>query len=163
MRVANLITDYTVISSRDDTLRQLLSPGFIPTFRVLLESEPPIRPEHSSDPGTVSVSNQTTDSLEIQAELKTPAILLVSNSYSRGWRAVPLEGSPQASYDIMPANWTLQAIPLSAGKHHLRVEYAPAAFRIGAWISAISLLAYVAAVAVQLRTRNRRVETTVFR
>src|SRR5205823_14036105 len=131
------------------------SPSFIPTLRVVLETEPAIRPAGSIDPGTVTVSNLTTDSLEVRAEVKSPAILLITNNYSKGWRVVPLETSAQREYQIMPANWTLQAIPLSAGKHHLRIEYAPAAFRIGAWVSGIALILYLLAILAQLRTSKK--------
>jgi uncharacterized membrane protein YfhO len=40
----------------------------------------------------------------------------------------------------MPANYALRAIPLGKGRHHLRLEYAPRAFFIGA---VISLMAWV--------------------
>jgi uncharacterized membrane protein YfhO len=157
MRVANLVGDYTVISDREQLLRQLTSPAFIPTLRVFLESEPAIKPAGSSDPGNVRVISQTSDTLEIEANVKSPAILLITNNYSKGWRVVPLEPSPQQQeYQMMPANGTLQAIPLAAGKHHLRVEYAPLSFRIGAWVSGISLLLYVIAIVLLARARLAR-------
>jgi len=155
MHVAALISNYSLATGRDKVLSELTSPGFIPTLRVILESEPAIRPAGSIDPGTVSVSNVTADSLEVTADVKSPAILLITNNFSKGWRVMPLETSGQREYQIMPGNWTLQAIPLAAGKHHLRIEYAPAAFRIGAWISGISLLFYLAAIALQIRSSRR--------
>ena len=156
MRVANLIGDCTVISDREQLLRQLTSPAFIPTLKVFLESEPAIKPAGSNDPGTVRITGQTTDSMELQADVKSPAILLITNNYSKGWRVVPTEPSPpQQEYQMMPANGTLQAIPLAAGRHQLRVEYAPLAFRIGAWVSGISLIAYLAAIALQVKNSRR--------
>ena len=85
-----------------------------------------------------------------------PAILLITDPYSRDWRAVPLAGSSQQSYEILPADYILRAIPLAAGHHHLLVEYAPPSFRTG---RAISLAAFVlwigAAAGLQLGGRRR--------
>ena len=35
-------------------------------------------------------------------------------------------------------NYTLRAIPLAAGKHHLLVEYAPPAYTFGKWCSILA-------------------------
>lgn len=48
----------------------------------------------------------------------------------------------QKEHQIMPANYTLIAIPLAAGEHSLRVEYRPLAFVISTWVSAISWLGF---------------------
>ena len=78
----------------------------------------------------------------MEADLPHPAILLITDAYSNGWRAQPLEGSAQHAYQVLPANYTLQAVPLSAGHHHLQLEYLPAAYQKGKWISLVSLLAF---------------------
>jgi uncharacterized membrane protein YfhO len=81
--------------------------------------------------------------LTIEAELPQPAILLITDIYREGWFAKSLPGSDQATYEIMPANYILRAIPLSAGKHRLLVEYAPPAFRVGVWVSLASIMLYL--------------------
>ncbi|HLE16886.1 MAG TPA: hypothetical protein VI728_01230, partial [Syntrophales bacterium] len=53
-----------------------------------------------------------------------------------------LNPSFQSKYEIMPANYTMMAIPLAAGEHLLRVEYRPLPFVIGAWVSAIAWLGF---------------------
>ncbi len=85
------------------------------------------------------------------ADLPQPAILLLTENYATGWRALPLEGSAQSTYRILPANYCLRAIPLAAGKHHILVEYAPAGWRIGRWVSLLGLGAYAVAGALALR------------
>jgi hypothetical protein len=60
------------------------------------------------------------------------------------WRAVTLPGSSQKSYDLMPANYVLRAVPLAAGQHRLRVEYAPAAFTVGLWVSVVARVGFIA-------------------
>lgn len=151
-----LLNDYLVRSGRDRVLRALSEPSFDPMKQVLLESPPGIEVEKPGDPGTAVLVRESTDELEITADLSQPAILVVTDSYSKGWRAVPLPGSCQTTYEVMPANYILRAIPLEAGRHHFRLEYSPASFRTGAWISLFSLAIYVSAGVVSLRRRGTR-------
>ena len=72
-------------------------------------------------------------------------LLLVTDSYSRYWQAVPLPGSSQSHYQVLPADYTLIGVPLDAGHHLIRLEYAPPGWVIGRWISLASLVIYLAA------------------
>ena len=57
-----------------------------------------------------------------------------------------MPGSAQKKYSVLPADYTLMGVPLSAGTHDFRVEYSPAGFRYGRWISLTCLVGYLAAV-----------------
>src|SRR5207244_4652017 len=83
------------------------------------------------------------------------ALLLVTDAWARGWRAAPLEGSSQKSYELMPANYALRAVALDRGKHRLRLEYAPRGFRLWAAVSAMAWAAWTVA-AIFLWRRERR-------
>jgi uncharacterized membrane protein YfhO len=89
---------------------------------------------------TCTVLDSAGDRLTIKAHLTTPMILLITDNYSRGWQVRSLQPSSQSRYEIIPANYTLLAIPLTRGEHLLRVEYRPLSFVIGAWISVIAWL-----------------------
>ncbi|MEI7638515.1 MAG: hypothetical protein WCJ37_14490, partial [Syntrophus sp. (in: bacteria)] len=101
-------------------------------------------PVHTkSDAGnSYTIMDRVGDHLTIKANLAAPAILLITDNYSRGWRVRSLTPSFQSKYEVMPANYTLMAIPLAAGGHLLRVEYRPRSFVIGAWVSAIAWLGF---------------------
>ena len=58
----------------------------------------------------------------------------------------PLPDSVQQDYTVLPANYTLMAVPLAAGRHRLVLVYAPLAFRIGTWLSLLALGGYLAGV-----------------
>ncbi len=138
-----LVQDYAVVSGRNRIFDALSAAAFDPEKQVILEKEPEPRPAISESKGAAAIIDSSTDHLTIEAELDQPAILLITDNYSEGWRAVALPGSVQHQYEVLPANYVLRAIPLSAGKHRLRMEYSPLAFRVGAWISIASLLAYL--------------------
>jgi uncharacterized membrane protein YfhO len=58
----------------------------------------------------------------------------------------------------MPANFTLMAVPVKAGGHRLRLEYAPWGYRIGKWVSIFALSIYMMAIIFYLQKRFRKVK-----
>jgi len=56
---------------------------------------------------------------------------------------------------VLRANGVIRAVPLAAGKHTILLEYAPASYRIGRWVSCISMAVF-AGVAVANAGRRRR-------
>jgi hypothetical protein len=137
-----LISCCRVITQRDALFAALTNAAFNPREEVLLETTPHPEPELSNDPGTVRLLDSSTDHLILEAEVKSPCLLLVTDTYAKGWRARGLPGSAQAAYEVMPANYCLRAVPLAAGNHRLRLEYSPLGFRVGRWISAGSVLCW---------------------
>jgi len=113
---------------------------------VILESEPEPKPVQSNNNGIARIAATTTDSLTIEADVEQSSILLITDAYAASWRAVSLPGSTRAHYDLLPANYVLRAVPLTAGHHLLRVEYRPVAFAIGKWISLICVVAFLLAL-----------------
>jgi len=139
-----LVRDFQVLKDRDSILHALASPAFDLHQTVVLESPPKPLPQPSRKIGTAKIIDESTDCLTIEADIDSPAILLLTDAYHPNWHAEPLPGSCQKSYQLMPANYVLRAVPLEAGRHRFRIEYRPQAFRIGLWISIISLAAYLA-------------------
>jgi hypothetical protein len=152
---ALLVEAATVVPDRAAMLGALLRPDFDPRRRVLLETAPQPPPEPATGvPGHVSVTDTDTDTLDFEVDTPRAALLLVTDSYARGWRAVSVGPSPQSRYDVLPANLALRAIPLAAGRHRLRLEYAPRGFVVGRVISLLALAGWLAA-AVTLARRRR--------
>jgi len=150
-----LIYDYEIVNGRDRIFKAM-SEHFDPAQKVILETQPQPAPQlrSSTEGGTVRIVNSSTDFLEIQADLPSPAILLITDGYSKDWQVESLTGSIQPHYQVMPANYVLMAVPLSAGYHHFRLEYAPWAFEIGKWISLASLSVFLG-VAGKLMWRKK--------
>ena len=146
-----LISDWKRITNRDEILSAMRLPSFDPLSSVILETDPNPAPAVGPPSGTVELVGSDTDSLTISASVSTPALLLITDGYSKYWRAVSMPGSSQHHYDVLPADYTLMGVPLSPGKHLFRVEYAPSGYIIGRWISLVALAAYLFAIGVYLR------------
>jgi hypothetical protein len=141
-----LISNYRVRQGRDVIFESLRSDNVDPKREIILESEPEPKPVPNENPGVVSIIAESTDWLTIEADINQPSILLITDVYTPAWRAVSLSGSVQSKYELLPANYVLRAVPLAAGHHRLRVEYAPPEFAIGKWISIVSCVLFVAGI-----------------
>jgi hypothetical protein len=147
--------DCRVLTGRDRIFAAMKEETFDPAKTVILESQPEPAPAASSVEGSARVLSETTDSLTIEANTPQAALLVVTDSYSRFFVAKPLPGSTQRQYDVLPADYTLVGIPLAAGNHRLRLEYAPSGFLIGRWISLAGWVVYLAVLGVVLWPRLR--------
>jgi hypothetical protein len=146
-----LVQRCQVLEKRSEIFDALTNASFNPREQVILETAPEPRPVPAGDPGSVKLIRSSTDSLVIEAAVPSPAILLVTDTYAKGWRARALPGSAQTDYRVMPANWCLRAVPLAAGHHLLCLEYAPIGFRVGKWVSMASAFVFLALIAVNAR------------
>lgn len=149
-----LLDRWTLITDAKKAFDTLMDPSFDARRAAILESAPDPAPVAGPGaPGRAAVLRSSTDWLEIDAELSRPALLLVTDDYSRLWRVRPLAPSAQSRYEVVPADYALRGVPLAAGRHHLLMEYRPRGFYVGRWVSLAAALAFAAAAfAVRRRT-----------
>jgi len=174
-----LVHDYSKIPGRDALFEALKDPEFDPRRTVILqeESDPvPQPPDPPPDNGEefARLLDEDTDTLFIEANLQSPGILVITDGYSRFWRARPMgpddhsataeptddsatavfPASDQKEYAVQPANYILRGIPLESGRHRIRVEFVSPGFRIGRWISALAWVGLLGAGAVSFLRRR---------
>ncbi|MFA6319025.1 MAG: hypothetical protein WC943_16565, partial [Elusimicrobiota bacterium] len=152
---ALLVPSWAVLKGRDEVLAAVFRQGMDPKKTAILETEPfdgasPPAPSKTPFQGSARILAEDTDFLDIEAETDRPAILLVTDAWAPGWRAASL--SDGTKYRVIPADHVLRGIPLKPGRHRLRLEYAPASFRLGAWVSLASL-ALLLGWALRLKAR----------
>lgn len=144
---AQAVWTWSVAPDADAALRQVTGPGFDPRARVALEDDPGLGQPAAVGGRTPAVAvapDVDQVGAELSVEVARPAILLVTDSYSSGWRAAALPGSTQTSYRVLPADHALIGIPLSPGRHRLRLSYRPPGFMIGAWLSTLASAGWAA-------------------
>ena len=143
LRRLELIGAHQVRSARAAVLQALDDPKFDPRKQVILEREPVPVPVPALEQGRATILREGTDFMEIEAHVGQPSVLLVTDAWAPAWRAVAVEAGDARTYEVMPANYALRAIPLERGRHHLRLEYAPRAFFIGALVSLLAWAAWL--------------------
>jgi hypothetical protein len=118
--------------------RALAAPDFDAESVVLLA--PPAGPLPAPRSGrSFSVARVVRDAPEamtVDTEASEAGYLVLTRSHDRGWQA-RLDG---AEVPLRRADLALSAVLVPAGAHRLELAYRPAAFRVGAALSAASLV-----------------------
>ncbi|MFK7778254.1 MAG: YfhO family protein [Gimesia sp.] len=77
----------------------------------------------------------TPNQLQIKAELTAPGYLILSDIFYPGWTARVND----SLIPILPADFSLRAIPLPKGTHEVHLSFSPPGFKIGRIISIMTL------------------------
>jgi hypothetical protein len=142
---------YTAVTVADDqTARDLLfdPDRFDPSSRLILSPEAvdpriPEQDARSRKRNDVKVKEYTSNRVALETEISSPAYLSIAESYFPGWRAW-VDGEEAK---VIRANYAYQAVALpEPGRHRVVLKFLPAEFRIGLWVSLVTVaLALVAA------------------
>lgn len=146
----SLLGRWRVVAGEDEALRAVAAPGFDPRRELVIEEDPGLGAAAPAAEGSAVVVSSDSAGFIVRARTSSPAVLLVTDAYSRAWRAGAVEGG--AAYRVMPADSAFIGIPLSPGEHRVRLEYEPRTFRLGALVS---LLAFGACLAAAFSPRGR--------
>jgi uncharacterized membrane protein YfhO len=88
-----------------------------------------------NEKGQVAIIHRIPSSLVLDVTAPTDSLLVLSEVYYPGWRAI-IDGQ---SSPILRANYLLRGIRIPAGQHRVEVRYRPATLTLGAAISGITL------------------------
>jgi hypothetical protein len=150
----SIMSNYKVIQEHDTILETLDSPEFDPFKTVILEKEPDPVPGPGTGSSSIEVLDESTDHVTLRVEASQAGILLITDAYSDGWKAMALPGSVQQKYEVMPADLALRAIPLEAGSHLFRLEYLPDAFIYGRIATFAGMGVFLLLAVVSYRRRD---------
>ncbi len=142
--------------SLESNWSQVLSPKFNPLKQVWLEQDPGIPNSLTVAKGSVTLNDLSSDKVEIRVETEKPAILVMTDNYSRYWKATGYLDSTESSYSVLSANGFQKAIPLLAGKHHILLEYQPTVFVLGKWISIIAWICFLILDGVSFKVKGAK-------
>jgi hypothetical protein len=120
-------------------LKRLASIQFDPMSEVILEEAPSL-PASAQSQVSAKFTRYLNTSVEIDAALDRPGILVLADSFYPGWRAY-VDGKEEK---IMRANLFFRAVSLPPGRHRVEFRYQPVSFAIGLVISLTTLCGIVA-------------------
>lgn len=140
---------YQVLENRDEIFSCLSHPNFNFWETVILEEDPgfPQRTDTAPHPVQIRVLSSSASRWEIEIDTPALGVLLMTDSYAKGWKARALPGSVQQNYKFQPANYALRGIPITeAGRHRIEIKYTAPGFAAGIVITIITLLLLAAIV-----------------
>ncbi|HQM48954.1 MAG TPA: YfhO family protein [Candidatus Hydrogenedentes bacterium] len=135
---AYLVNNLKVFDSVGDMFAFARTGAFDPHTMALLEAPaPPNLPEPTmGNPGTATVTARTSTRMEIAVTAETPAVLVAVEAYYPGWKA----WLDEQRAEIFPVNSAFRGVIVPKGAHTVVFAYEPASFRVGLWVSVVSLL-----------------------
>lgn len=105
-------------------LQQLGSEAFDPEKMVLVASNTPVAQlpgNPAGDPGTAKISHYQSKDVVLEADAKTPAVLLLNDRTGDDWN-VWVDEKPGA---MLRCNYIMQGVFLPAGHHTIEFRYQP--------------------------------------
>ncbi len=126
------------VAGDDEVWRALTTPGFEPdAVGFVAGAEAPLPPPRPRNGFSVArVVHDEPEALEVATSTSEPGLLVVTRSWDRGWTA-SLDGK---AAPLLRADLAFQGVVVPAGEHVVRLVYAPASFRTGSAVSAVSLV-----------------------
>ena len=150
-----LVPSVVFIADRQQRLGLLLHPNFDPRAIALVETPPELplaQPGTTGNLGLAQVGTYTAGKIIVQAETKQNAILVLGDKYYTGWRAF-VDGKEVV---IHPVNHVLRGIYLQPGNHTIEYHFDPVPYRIGKWLSLISMGFFVIMLVREWRLKRNR-------
>lgn len=159
---AFLVGECRVMSNLKNYIDAMTGPDFQPERHVLLDEEPKgFSCEEKKNAAAGNVGGELNElveftdyqsaSFELKVKNHARKFLFLSEAYYPGWKAT-VDGRPA---EILRANFVFRALLLEPGEHAVRFEYDPNSFKIGAWITAISLVGCFVFMIKKRRTVRR--------
>jgi hypothetical protein len=152
-----LVHQATLATDMENAFAQIQQPGFDPTQQVVLagstEGLSPFGPlSDATGPESAIVTDFGSSRLAVTVESTAPGFLLLSELWYPDWQA-RVNGQPVR---VIPANGALRAVPVPPGASTVELWFAPRAWWWGLVLAGVGLLAAVALVWLDRRTRRQK-------
>jgi hypothetical protein len=151
---AKLYANWQTPANDSATLQTLASRTFDPAQTVLVSRETPLAQAPGSptaDPGTVAVTQYKPKRVRLQADVKTPAVLLLDDRIAADWKLwVDQKPAP-----ILRCNYLMRGVFLTPGSHTVDFRFQPSLKPL--YVSLCALGAGLALAGYLVATRPRAV------
>jgi hypothetical protein len=149
---ATLYGSWTVAPSAAAALSEVSSQSFDPGDTLVLETPPGVPAGAGGVAGTARYRQLGPEEAVVLVDAPTPAVLLVRNGFDPNWHATVDDDR----VPILPGDYLLQAIPVPAGRHVVRLRYGDPTIAVGLAVSAIAVVTLLGAAAIAGRLARRR-------
>jgi len=152
---ASVTSAWTVVDGAE-ALETVLTEGFDPSALAVVEGDPGIEATGTGASGTATYTEVRPEDVRISVRAEAPSLVVVRNVWEPGWVA-SVDGAPAP---VLRADYVLQAVPVPAGSHDVRLVYREPAIGLGIALSAVAwALLALAAVGFAAIARRRPAAT----
>jgi AcrR family transcriptional regulator len=135
---AKLYSAWQTPADDDAVLKTLLSPEFEPGDTVLISKATPLEPASSAstaDAGAVQITQYHSKYVKLEADARTPSVLLLNDRYGADWR-VRVDGVRSA---LLRCNYIMRGVYLAPGHHVVEFRFTPSLKTLYISVSAIAI------------------------
>ncbi len=127
-----------LVTDRADRLRRLGDPSFDPRAEVFITASSSSLPAGPMG-GSAAIESDRPDRVEIRAESRAPAVVVLADSWAEGW-TVTVDGQ---SAEALQADHALRGVPIPPGLHRIVWSYRPRPVYLGLSMSAVGLVGVI--------------------
>ncbi|HLF15253.1 MAG TPA: YfhO family protein, partial [Bacteroidota bacterium] len=140
-----------VAASPDEAKARISDPSFDPMTEAVFEAAPPVVYDDSSRHRSgVTIDSYRLNQIRMTAVTEADGYLVLSEVWYPGWKAY-VDG---VETPVLRADWCLRALPITAGRHAVTMEFSPSGFRTGAWVSSLTLVLSIAGAYYRRKKEN---------
>jgi hypothetical protein len=142
---------FRVVADKEEALSTLRRPDFDPSRTVLLYKDPGFSPGPETIIGTALVAKYDCNEVRVNASLTAPGLLVLTDNYLPDWK-VYVDGKPA---ELLQAYHTFRAVALPAGEHDVAFRYESKYYKMGSYISLLSVIFLCGTLGFALIRRKR--------
>jgi hypothetical protein len=148
-----LYSNWRTPTNDDAALQLLADPMFEPWDTVLIASDTPL-PQgnctNSADAGTVAITDYHPKHVRLEADVKTPAVLLLNDrTGGNDWRVL-IDGAPA---QVLRCNYIMRGVAVTPGHHIVEFQYKPSLKTLCISVSAIVIGIFLAGYLISTRVK----------
>lgn len=148
----NLIYRSRLVEGGDAAFDLVHLPNFDPASEVVIENGPALPEAKADGERHIYYLEYGAQRLVIQARTFATAYLVFAEAWYPGWRAT-VDGR---SVPIYRANYAFRAVYLKAGEHRVEMVFDPLSWKIGAAITALTIVGLAVWARQTARSRTRK-------
>ncbi len=134
-----LSSDLEVIKDDEEILTEMLVFSQKGERKVILEEDVNFQNHLLDKEAKAEIEENKHQSLKIKTQAPQKTVLVLSDAYDSGWQA-NIDGQPTKVYR---ANYNFRAVVVPEGEHQIIFQYKPRSFKIGVYLSGVTLLLLV--------------------
>jgi hypothetical protein len=145
--LAYLVGRLHVATGDKDAFNRLIDPSFVPGAEAVVSELPPgwrDTGDVAAADGTVTFRSYEGERVVLDVRTARQMLLVLSDADYPGWEA-NVDGAPRP---IVRTNVLVRGVVVPPGDHTVEFRYDPRSFRLGMWISLVTLVVLAGALAL---------------
>lgn len=136
---ARLLGSWRAMTPRE-ALTETLAPGFDASKEAIVEGALPFASKPLPKGGSAVLARQGPNDMTLDVDAPSDALVLVSESFSRGWKARADDGR---ALPVVPADYAFLGVVVPPGRGRVLLEYRPSSFSLGAVLTLLGALSWI--------------------